>query len=113
MPSLSDLDYENPVKIASTQIETVAIIGGGASGAIILDTLLKEPSNIKKIVVFERQKKLGGIWLLIKTLDRLLMISSNRVVIIWRMIHNCLIHSISNKKKLRKFYYLKHTRKVY
>lgn len=63
MPSLSDLDYENPVKIASTQIETVAIIGGGASGAIILDTLLKEPSNIKKIVVFERQKKLGGIWL--------------------------------------------------
>ena len=47
MPSLSDLDYENPVKIASTQIETVAIIGGGASGAIILDTLLKEPSNIK------------------------------------------------------------------
>ncbi|CAI5757969.1 unnamed protein product [Candida verbasci] len=62
MPLLSDLDYSNPVKLP-INLETIAIIGGGASGAIILDTLLKEPSNIKRIVVYERQDKLGGIWL--------------------------------------------------
>ena len=63
MPFLTDLDYENPVKLSETQIKTVAIIGGGASGAIILDSLLKEPSSIEKIVLYERQNKLGGIWL--------------------------------------------------
>lgn len=64
MPFLTDLDYEDPVKLSSSQIKTVAIIGGGASGAVILDSLLKEPSSIEKIVVFERQNKVGGIWLL-------------------------------------------------
>ncbi|RCK57267.1 Thiol-specific monooxygenase [Candida viswanathii] len=64
MPFLTDLDYENPVQLPISQIKTVAIIGGGASGAIILDSLLKEPSGIEKIVVFERQYKVGGIWLL-------------------------------------------------
>ncbi|CAK9438335.1 uncharacterized protein LODBEIA_P25590 [Lodderomyces beijingensis] len=64
MPSVANLDFENPVGLSSSQIETIAIIGGGASGAIILDALLKEPhSKIKKITVFERQAKLGGVWL--------------------------------------------------
>ncbi|EMG47137.1 ustF2 Flavin-containing monooxygenase ustF2 [Candida maltosa Xu316] len=62
MPFLTDLDYENPVTISSQQIKTIAIIGGGASGAIILDSLLKEPSGIEKIVIFERQNELGGVW---------------------------------------------------
>ncbi|KAI5958173.1 hypothetical protein KGF57_002528 [Candida theae] len=63
MPSVSNLNYEKPVSLSSSQIENIAIIGGGASGAIILDSLLKEPnSNIKSITVFERQQKLGGVW---------------------------------------------------
>ncbi|KAI3406320.2 hypothetical protein KGF56_000801 [Candida oxycetoniae] len=67
MPSVSHvsslLDYENPVSLSPTQVETIAIIGGGASAAIILDCLLKEPdSKIKLITIFERQPKLGGIW---------------------------------------------------
>ncbi|KAI5953664.1 hypothetical protein KGF54_003036 [Candida jiufengensis] len=65
MPSISDLDHENPVGLSSKQIQSIAIIGGGASAAIILDTLLKEPdSNIRKIVIYERQDKLGGVWYL-------------------------------------------------
>ncbi|RCK67275.1 Thiol-specific monooxygenase [Candida viswanathii] len=63
MTILEDLDFGNPVGVSSSQVKTVAIIGGGASGAIILDSLLKEPSGITKIVVFERQKKLGGDWI--------------------------------------------------
>ncbi|RCK54913.1 Thiol-specific monooxygenase [Candida viswanathii] len=63
MTILEDLDFENPVGVSSSQVKTVAIIGGGASGAIILDSLLKEPSGITQIVVFERQKKLGGVWI--------------------------------------------------
>ncbi|KAI5966426.1 uncharacterized protein KGF55_000735 [Candida pseudojiufengensis] len=63
MPSASDLDYEHPVGLSSKQVESIAIIGGGASAAIILDTLLKEPdSNIKQITIYERQDKLGGVW---------------------------------------------------
>ncbi|CAD1809808.1 Flavin-binding monooxygenase-like family protein [Candida parapsilosis] len=63
MPSISNLNYEVPVSVSPSQIETIAIIGGGASGAIILDSLLKEPnSRIKSITIFERQQKVGGIW---------------------------------------------------
>ena len=63
MPSISDLDYDQPVGISSKQIKTVAIIGGGASAAITLDSLLREPnSSIKHITIFERQDKLGGVW---------------------------------------------------
>ena len=63
MPSVSNLNYEIPVLVSPSQIENIAIIGGGASGAIILDSLLKEPnSKIKNITIFERQQKLGGVW---------------------------------------------------
>lgn len=63
MPSISNLNYEVPVLLSPLQIENIAIIGGGASGAIILDSLLKEPnSKIKKVTIFERQQKLGGVW---------------------------------------------------
>ncbi|KAI5969465.1 hypothetical protein CANMA_001533 [Candida margitis] len=63
MPSISNLNYETPVMLPSLQVETVAIIGGGASGAITLDSLLKEPnSKIKQITIFERQQKVGGVW---------------------------------------------------
>lgn len=45
------------------KIRRVAIIGGGASGAITLDTLLRE-NTFDNITVFERKSKLGGVWVL-------------------------------------------------
>jgi hypothetical protein len=46
-------------------IKSIAIIGGGASGAIILDSLVKE-QKFDKIKLFERRGKLGGVWVLDK-----------------------------------------------
>lgn len=76
MPSISNLNYEVPVLVSPSQIETIAIIGGGASGAIILDSLLKEPnSRIKSITIFERQQKVGGSGISILKLYQLPIIS--------------------------------------
>lgn len=48
---------------STRQVRSVAIIGGGASGAVALDSLLKE-RHFERIVVFERRDILGGIWCL-------------------------------------------------
>jgi len=42
-------------------VKTIAIIGGGPSGAIALNTLLEE-GEFEEIVLFERRDQLGGIW---------------------------------------------------
>lgn len=60
MPSRTYSDAE-PVNIDKDQIESIAIIGGGASGAIVLDSLLKE-GHFKSISLFERRSELGGVW---------------------------------------------------
>lgn len=49
------------ISVPKNQVKSVAIIGGGASGAIALESLLGE-SQFDKIVIFERRSKLGGIW---------------------------------------------------
>lgn len=64
MPSRT-LPDESPVNIDKDQIESVAIIGGGASGAIVLDSLLKE-RHFRSITLFERRHELGGAWCLDK-----------------------------------------------
>lgn len=43
------------------QVKKVAIIGGGASGAITLDTLVQE-GVFEEITLYERRDILGGIW---------------------------------------------------
>ncbi|ODV96402.1 hypothetical protein PACTADRAFT_25347, partial [Pachysolen tannophilus NRRL Y-2460] len=47
-----------------------AIIGGGASGAVTLDILIKE-NSFEKIDLFERRSSPGGIWLLDEEADDL------------------------------------------
>lgn len=44
-------------------VKKVAIIGGGASGAITLDSLVAE-NTFDEIVLYERRDVLGGIWVL-------------------------------------------------
>ncbi|KAF3988259.1 hypothetical protein FT663_03465 [Candidozyma haemuli var. vulneris] len=56
-------DLNTPVAIPEGQIKRIAIIGGGASGAIALDTLVKE-KKFDEIVLFERRDTYGGIWVL-------------------------------------------------
>lgn len=51
-----------PVEVPG-QVKRVAIIGGGASGAITLDSLVQE-NHFEKITLFERRDVLGGIWVL-------------------------------------------------
>lgn len=55
------VDIESPVKIPTSQVQSVAIIGGGASGSIALDSLVQE-DHIKSITLFERRLTFGGIW---------------------------------------------------
>lgn len=43
------------VSIPKGSIKSIAIIGGGASGAVILDSLIKQQS-FDEIVVFEKKK---------------------------------------------------------
>lgn len=50
----------NEIKVPK-KVDSIAIIGGGASGAISLDSLIKEDA-FEKITLFERREKLGGIW---------------------------------------------------
>ncbi|KAK6454465.1 flavin-containing monooxygenase [Scheffersomyces xylosifermentans] len=67
MPSIETYQFtqDEPVQLSPSQVRTVAIIGGGASGAVISDSLLKEAgSSISKITLFERRSKLGGVWAL-------------------------------------------------
>ncbi|GEQ69301.1 hypothetical protein JCM33374_g2972 [Metschnikowia sp. JCM 33374] len=52
---------DSPVQVAKAQVKKVAIIGGGASGAIVLDSLIKE-DHVQEIVLFERRDTFGGIW---------------------------------------------------
>lgn len=52
------------------KVRSVAIIGGGASGAIALDSLVKE-QKFEKIVLFERRDVLGGVWVLDTKPDQL------------------------------------------
>lgn len=52
-------DYAR-VKLNSP-VKSVAIIGGGASGAIALDTL-KSLDHFEEIVLYERRDVLGGVW---------------------------------------------------
>lgn len=59
MPTVTE---EKPVRVSRTQVESVAIIGGGASGAITADALLQE--GVKNITIFERRNQLGGVWVL-------------------------------------------------
>lgn len=62
MPSVGE---NEPVRLSPNQVKTVAVIGGGASGAIISDSLLKDiESGIVKVTLFERRPKLGGVWVL-------------------------------------------------
>lgn len=60
MPSINDR-----VGIDPSQIKTIAIIGGGASGAISLDSLIQE--NRFDITLFERRDRPGGVWCLDET----------------------------------------------
>lgn len=43
------------------QIKKIAVIGAGASGAIALDSLVREQA-FDTIKVFERREKAGGVW---------------------------------------------------
>jgi len=52
------------------KVRSVAIIGGGASGAITLASLVQE-QKFEKIVLFERRNVLGGVWVLDETPDQL------------------------------------------
>lgn len=66
MPTRITPDYSSqlntPVSV-SKGIKKVAIIGGGASGAITLDSLVQE-NHFDQITLFERREVLGGIWVL-------------------------------------------------
>ncbi|CDR47573.1 CYFA0S33e00650g1_1 [Cyberlindnera fabianii] len=52
------------------KIRSIAIIGGGASGAIALDSLVQE-GTFDKITLFERRAKGGGVWVLDTKPDKL------------------------------------------
>ncbi|CDK27079.1 unnamed protein product [Kuraishia capsulata CBS 1993] len=53
---------EEPIKV-SHKVESIAVIGGGASAAITLQTLHEEKA-FEKIKVFEKRAQLGGNWFL-------------------------------------------------
>lgn len=48
-------------KVKSGEVKSVAIIGGGASGAIALSALVNE-GKFDEIVLYERRNVLGGVW---------------------------------------------------
>lgn len=56
------LETDVPVQVPG-QVRRVAIIGGGASGAVTLDSLVQE-NHFDAITLFERRHILGGIWVL-------------------------------------------------
>jgi cation diffusion facilitator CzcD-associated flavoprotein CzcO len=59
-------------RVASPKIRTIAIIGAGASGAITLSSLIQE-EKFDEIVLFERRNITGGVWVLDKTPDELIV----------------------------------------
>lgn len=65
MPSRTYSDFpfgpKDPVSVKN--VKKVAIIGGGASGAITLDSLVAE-NTFEEIVLYERRKAFGGVWVL-------------------------------------------------
>lgn len=62
MPTkLAELPQDTPVSVAN--VRKIAIIGGGASGAITLDLLVQEHA-FDEIVLFERRETVGGVWVL-------------------------------------------------
>lgn len=52
------------------RVKSIAIIGGGASGAIALDSLITE-DKFDRIVLYERRDVLGGVWVLDRNPDQL------------------------------------------
>ena len=44
-----------------SQIESILIIGGGASGLVTLRNLL-EIGHFKKVSLYERRDQVGGVW---------------------------------------------------
>lgn len=61
LPDFSFKDTD-PVSVPK-DVKKVAIIGGGASGAIALDSLVQE-NHFEEVVLFERRNVLGGVWVL-------------------------------------------------
>nr|QFR37235.1 flavin-containing monooxygenase [Cyberlindnera americana] len=59
-------------QLLSKKVRSIAIIGGGASGAITLDSLIKE-SAFDKVTLFERREVPGGVWVLDKKPDELII----------------------------------------
>lgn len=59
----SDFSFGPEDPVAVKNVKKVAIIGGGASGAITLDSLVAE-NTFDEIVLYERRDVLGGIWVL-------------------------------------------------
>ncbi|CUM67334.1 uncharacterized protein PRCAT00005027001 [Priceomyces carsonii] len=59
----------NKIALNPHRVRKVAIIGGGASGAIALDSLIKE-NTFQKIVLFERRDRFGGIWCLDENVEQ-------------------------------------------
>ncbi|ODQ78796.1 hypothetical protein BABINDRAFT_162476 [Babjeviella inositovora NRRL Y-12698] len=57
------------VKIPRGQVRRVAIIGGGASGAVTLDAFIKERA-FDEIHLFERRSVAGGVWVLDEHIDQ-------------------------------------------
>lgn len=66
-------DQENEPRVRITNpIKSIAIIGGGASGAIALETLKSlESQHFDEIVLYERRAVPGGIWYLDPTPNEL------------------------------------------
>lgn len=61
--SLSDFSFRPNDPVSVKNVKKVAIVGGGASGAITLDSLVAE-NTFEEIVLFERREVLGGVWVL-------------------------------------------------
>ena len=78
MKHISKTTMSAKVRIANSQVKNVAIIGGGASGAIALDSLLQE-DHVKTVTLYERRKDLGGIWNLDTKQDRDLSVPNDVV----------------------------------
>lgn len=63
------------MEVSPSQVRKVAIIGGGASGSIALDSLVQE-NPATAITLFERRDALGGVW----KLDRETIKTPNHIV---------------------------------
>lgn len=57
-------------EVRASQVRSIAIIGGGASGAIALDALIQEGA-FNEIVLFERRGVVGGVWVLDEEPDKI------------------------------------------